>query len=263
MRKKAILVTSFGTSYPEALEKCIAATERAIAENFQDYQIRRAFTSEFIINKLFQRDGIKIDNVMEALTKLKQEGFQEVIVQPLHIIPGLEYEKIAAIVNKFKHDQSFDKIVLGRPLLSYTKDADDFEIAVAALKGHLPKLAPDQVTILVGHGSRHQANLCYKKLQEKLDQQGWPVLIGTVEAEPTLEQLMEILKTKQVKSIMLMPFMIVAGEHTYNDLACDDGDSWKTQLEQAGYQVDVNVRGLGESEAYRQIYIQHIRDVIG
>lgn len=262
MVKKAILVASFGTSYLDILEKCIGATEKAINNNFKDYEIRRAFTSRFIIKRLAQRDGIKIDNTVEALTKLKQEGFQEVIIQPLHIIPGFEYGEVVEAVNKFREDQSFAKIALGRPLLTSTNDPDDFSIAVSALKQHLPQLKQDQVVLLMGHGSNHGANVCYRKLQAKIDEEGLPVLIGTVEAEPTLDDLIEILKNRDIKGVVLMPFMIVAGDHTQNDLVGDDEDSWKTQLERAGYQVEIYLRGLGESPAYQQIYVQHVKDAI-
>ena len=262
MGKKAILVASFGTSYPEILEKCIGATEKAINNSFKDYEIRRAFTSRFIIKRLAQGDGIKIDNTVEALTKLKQEGFQEVIVQPLHIIPGLEYGEVVEAVNKFRDDQSFAKIALGRPLLTSANNPDDFAIAVSALKHHLPELQQGQVVLLMGHGSKHEANICYRKLQAKVNEKGLPVLIGTVEAEPTLGDLMKILKTKDIQSVVLMPFMVVAGDHTQNDLVGDDEDSWKSQLEEAGYKVEIYLRGLGENPTYQQIYVQHIKDAI-
>ncbi len=46
-----------------------------------------------IINKILKRDNIKINNPIEALEELKKEGYEEVIVQPLHIMFGEEYEK--------------------------------------------------------------------------------------------------------------------------------------------------------------------------
>ena len=61
--KKAILAVSFGTSYPDTLEQTIAATEQTLAQAFPDWEVRRAFTSGMIINKLRQRDGVEIDNV--------------------------------------------------------------------------------------------------------------------------------------------------------------------------------------------------------
>ena len=50
--KRAILVVSFGTSYEESLKDCIESTENFIKESFKDYDIKRAFTSYMIINKI-------------------------------------------------------------------------------------------------------------------------------------------------------------------------------------------------------------------
>ncbi len=47
--KKAILVVSFGTSYPETREKTIEACEKRVAHEFPDYTVFRAFTSNKII----------------------------------------------------------------------------------------------------------------------------------------------------------------------------------------------------------------------
>ena len=86
--KKAILVVSFGTSYKETREKTIEACESKIKEAFKEYDFFRAFTSNMIIRKLKSRDNIHIENPIEALDRLYDEGYEEVIVQTLHIICG-------------------------------------------------------------------------------------------------------------------------------------------------------------------------------
>lgn len=88
--KKAILTVSFGTSHLDTLEKTIGAIERRIAQSFPDYRVVRAFTSQMIINKLKRTEDLAVDNVKEALGRLAQEGVERVIVQPTHIINGIE-----------------------------------------------------------------------------------------------------------------------------------------------------------------------------
>ena len=73
INKKAKLVVSFGTSYNDTREKTIGAIERKIADEFPEFDIRRAFTSKIIINILKERDNLKIDNVTEAMNKLFEE----------------------------------------------------------------------------------------------------------------------------------------------------------------------------------------------
>ena len=78
--KKAILVVSFGTTYLDTLEQTIAATERDLAAAYPDWEVRRAFTSGRIIGKLRERDGLIVDNVEQAMQRLKEEGFTCVAV---------------------------------------------------------------------------------------------------------------------------------------------------------------------------------------
>ncbi len=69
---QAILVVSFGTSYNDSRDKTIGAIETAAAEAFPEYEVRRAFTSQIIIDKLKERDNLEIDNVTEALDRPSQ-----------------------------------------------------------------------------------------------------------------------------------------------------------------------------------------------
>ena len=63
------------------------------------------------------------------------------------------------------------------------------------------------------------------------------------------------------KKVALMPFMLVAGDHAKNDMAGED-DSWKSQLEDEGYDVRVSMKGLGEFEGIRRIFLDHIGETM-
>lgn len=95
--KKAIMVVSFGTSYPETLKQNIESVENHIRAAFPDYDVRRAFTSRTVIKRLAERDGVQIDNEVQALERLRNEGYQEVYIQPLHIVAGAEYDKVRGL----------------------------------------------------------------------------------------------------------------------------------------------------------------------
>ena len=131
--KKAILVVSFGTSYADTRQVTIEACEEKIKETFSDYEVRRAFTSSMIIKIMKKRDHIHVDTPEEALQKLHTEGFSEVIVQPLHIIPGSEFHDVVQIVKKY--ESVFEKIHVGGPLLTTT---EDYMAVVDELKEQLP-----------------------------------------------------------------------------------------------------------------------------
>ncbi|EPY2272970.1 sirohydrochlorin cobaltochelatase [Clostridium sporogenes] len=256
--KRAILVVSFGTSYEESLKDCIESTENFIKESFKDYDIKRAFTSYMIINKILKRDNIKINNPMEALEELKQEGYEEVIVQPLHIMFGEEYEKIEKAVLKFKDE--FKVLKLGKPLLFKN---EDYKIATEALKTQLPKLNKEEAIILMGHGTEHPANAAYFQFDYYLREHINPnIYLSSVESDPSIESVIPKLKKSGVKNVLLMPFMLVAGDHANNDMAGEDEESWKNVLEKEGFKVDLYLKGLGANIEFKKIYRDHIKEEI-
>jgi len=134
--KKALLVVSFGTSYPDTCEKNIVACERELAASCPDRDTFRAFTSGMIIRKLKQRDGIEIDTPLQALQKLAEQGYQDVAIQSLHIINGDEYEKIVREVQSLR--PLFLRLTLGAPLLS---SHNDYVQLMQALRQQMPPLA--------------------------------------------------------------------------------------------------------------------------
>jgi sirohydrochlorin cobaltochelatase len=263
--KKAILVVSFGSTYADTRKATIEAVEARIRAAFPDYEVRSAFTSRIIIKKLAERDGLKYDTESQALEKLKTEGYTEVLVQPLHIEAGDEYVKIIKAVSNYA--SAFAKIAVGRPLLYYTGQAnekpDDYRIAIQALRGQLPNLGAREAVGLMGHGGLNPANTAYAALQLKLEDAGLKnVFVFTVEGYPTLDNLIVKLQQNKIKKVTLIPFMMVAGDHANNDMAGDEEDSFKSQLQKAGFQVEVYLHGLGENTAVQNIYVQHVKDMM-
>ena len=81
---KAIIVVSFGTTYPETRKKTIQACEEAIQKRFPDFQVHRAFTSNVVIKRIKENEGITVPTVNQLLEQLKKDGVKEVYIQPLH-----------------------------------------------------------------------------------------------------------------------------------------------------------------------------------
>lgn len=263
--KKAILVVSFGTTYEETRKLTTEAVENKIRAAFPDYEVRHAFTSRIIIKKLAERDGLKIDTEKQALDKLKAEGYTEVIIQPLHMEAGDEYEKLMRSVANYS--KAFAKISVGRPVLYYTgqegEKPDDYLIAIKALQNQIPKLGKNEAVAFMGHGGVNPSNTAYAALQMKIQDAGLKnVYVFTVEGYPTIENLITELKANKIKKVTLMPLMLVAGDHAQNDMAGDEKDSFKSQLIEAGFKVDTYLHGLGENAGIQDIYVQHVKDAI-
>lgn len=255
--KKAILVVSFGTSFPDTCKKTIDVIEQRIGTHFPDYKIYRAWTSKMIMAKLLNRDNIKINNVTEAMEQMLADGITEVIVQPTHVINGIENELMKSDALAFK--ERFDRIVFGDPLLTSQQDHAEIVDAVCQEFFDLPD---DCALILMGHGTSHYANDVYAALDYRFKDLGYSnIHLCTVEGYPTLESVFRMVERQKAKKIILAPFMIVAGDHARNDMAGEDEDSWKNQFRAAGYEVECCMKGLGEYPAVQDMLIRHITEV--
>lgn len=252
--KPVILTVSFGTSYNDSREATIGAIEKAIADANPDKELRRAFTSQIIIDKLKERDGIEIDNVDEAFDRLENDGIKELIVQPTHVMSGFEYDDLMKVVRE--QADKFDSVKVASPLLTTDNDYTDVINAITVATEEFDD--GETAVVFMGHGTEHPANATYAKLQSMLTDAGKTnYCIGTVEAEPSIDDVIAFAKNGGYKRVVLEPLMVVAGDHANNDMAGDEEDSWKTILTNEGFEVVPVLRGLGEIPAIRDIYVAH------
>ena len=115
----------------------------------------------------------------------------------------------------------------------------------------------------MGHGTEAESNAVYETLQDQLTQSGHEnYYIGTVEAEPSLDTVLSAVQKGTYERVILVPLMIVAGDHANNDMAGEEADSWKSTFEAAGYQVECLLNGLGELESIQKILVEHAQDAI-
>lgn len=254
--QKELLVVSFGTSFNDSRRKTIGAIEEAAEEAFGDYSVRRAFTSHIIIDHIYKRDGFLIDDVETALNRAIDNGVKELVVQPTHLMNGFEYQDLYDEIAGYA--DAFDSVRIGEPLLSSDADMGDVEeILVDWTKEY-----DDGKTAIVfmGHGTEADSNGVYQKMQEMMTGDGHEnIFIGTVEAEPSLEDVLAQVKAGDYERVVLEPMMVVAGDHANNDMAGDEEDSWKSVFTSEGYEVECLLRGLGENEQIRDLYMEHAR----
>lgn len=258
--EKAILVVSFGTSYNETRAATIGAVEAAITDTFKDFEVRRAFTSQIIIDKLKRRDNEQIDNVEEAMNRLVADDVKTLVVQPTHVMNGFEYDQMVEAVTPFA--DKFDALSIGKPLLS--SDADYTELAGIIVAETAQYNVDKTAVVFMGHGTEHPANATYARLDGILKAMSnvKNYHIGTVEATPSLEDVMaDVAKTDATK-VVLLPLMIVAGDHATNDMAGDEEDSWKTKFKGEGYEVECVIKGLGEYSGIQKMFVQHTQDAV-
>ena len=252
--EKELLAVSFGTSYNDSRRRTIGAIESTLEETFPEYSVRRGFTSGMIIQRIKSRDNVGIDSVEAALDRALDNGVKELVVQPTHLMNGLEYTDL---VNELaQYSDGFEKVAIGAPLL--TSD-EDLQKVIQVIAKETAQYGDGETAIcFMGHGTEAESNQVYEKMQNMIAEQGYEnYFIGTVEAAPTLDQVMAAVQAGEYKRVVLEPLMIVAGDHANNDMAGDEEGSWKRTFEDAGYEVTCILRGLGEMEGIRQIFAEH------
>ena len=257
--KKAILVVSFGTSYLEPLKNSIENVENKIRNQFKDYDVYRAFTSHMIIKKL--EIVLIVEKPEELLERLYIEGYEEVIIQPLHIIPGEEFSYIKNIEVYFK--DKFKSIKVGRPIFYYQGIEglpEDYSLFIKSIKGIIEG---EEAVVMMGHGTVHPSNAVYGALQSVLNDEGYKnVFVGTVKGYPNFTSVLNKIKKRGIKKVLLMPLMLVAGNHAINDMTSEKDNSWKSMLEAEGIEVKLWTKGLGEVDEFAQLYIDRVDDLI-
>ncbi len=149
-----------------------------------------------------------------------------------------------------RYKNQLELVKVGKPLLS---SIEDYQKVVAWLKTMAADLDENEALVLMGHGSQHSAFTVYACLDHMLLEK--PIFICAVESYPEFSLLIERLKKSRYKKIKLYPLMLVAGDHATNDMASDEEDSWKSQLEQAGFTVEAYLRGMGEFRKYNSNFV--------
>ncbi len=275
----AIVIVAFGTTTRafSTFEFFEERLRKELPEKYKNLRIEWAFTSEIVrerANKKFKKQGLnkRLRGIAQVISDLEDEGYRKIVVQPLHIFPGIEYENVLTMIEGLNEAfKDFEvRIKVGAPLLAHW---EDMEKVVASLKHEL--LPPKKgCNILVAHGtgeSMNRANLSYLGLERIVKAYYKNVTIGTVEGIFTRKEVLNQASKCWPKHIRFVPFMFVAGDHIMNDImgkTPEDGElSWALEMEKKGFKVDTPTvsykgksyfKGLGFYPDVDKIFINSI-----
>ena len=290
--KNAIVLAMFGTTVEPALQGLLNIRTKMM-EKYPETPVKIAFTSNIIRKKWQERaldpsystahpeipeDVLHVKTVLATIADLQNIGYDTIVLQPTHIAMGEEFLDLGTYVDslmrigtiKKEKYKPFHKVVLGRPALgTYGLDhpyAEDITVAAKALAADARLAAKEKAALVyMGHGNEHfPSGGSYLELADRM-RELYPdvvTLIGNVEGFPAFEDLIEKLKLRDVKKVLLKPCMVVAGDHAVNDMAGTDPEepSWRMLLEKEGFEVVTVKKGLGELDAFADIFVQHAAD---
>ncbi len=237
--KQAILAVHFGTNYPNG---------RAAMNSMDEAMKAVASEADFF--------SVTSKGLESGLSVVKKEGYTHIVVQSTYLLDGVKYRELEADTAKWR--PNFTQFLLSPPLLSSTADLKHLADGLDQL--YRPK--NDEILVLVGHGTSCFSNVVYPALQGIFHTMGRDdIVIGTVEGFPNLQDVLNYLSRCQYTRLHLVPLMMTAGKHAYDDIA-GEKNSWKSRLKQAGYDVRCTMQGLSELPQAQEIVVEHLMKVM-
>jgi len=285
--KNAIILASFGTTVPSAVQSITNITDTVKAA-YPETEVRLTFTSNIIrsiwkkrqaepekwLGQGIPREVLYVKNFIATVGDLLEDGYTNIVVQPTHMFFMEQSHDLRQYVNGLASIKAmkekwnpFDNLVMGRPALGMPGDAypyhKDVEDVCKTLAGDVAAAKKaGAILVYMGHGNEHWSTGIYAETQ-KMMRELYPevvTFIGVVEGAPALEDIKGLLTLEESRKILLKPFMIVAGDHAVNDMAGPEEDSWMSVLSKAGYEVEPVLSGLGSNNGFARIFVQHIAD---
>lgn len=257
--KQAILLVAFGSSLPEG-QKALKAFDALARKAFPGVEVRWAWTSRLIREKLDAAKTPHPESPALALARLAEGGYTRVAVQSLHSIPGEEFSELEETVARFQGmPKGLRRITLGRPLLDSPQDVQRAAAVLLEAYGHRRE---GEAVLFMGHGTHHSGNAMYPALQYHLWMLDKGAFVATVEGAPSLDDVLPLLARDRIRSVRLVPLMAVAGDHAHNDMAGTEEDSFASRIKAQGMGSAPVLQGLAETPAVAAIWLDHLREAM-
>lgn len=223
----AIIIAAFGSSRRGATS--LSFFVEHLKKTIPDYRVFWAYSSQVIRRKT------GLPSLHQALSEAEAAGYRKIVVQPLHIFPGTEYQQIAETCEYFPGLRVF----LGETLMHR------WEFIHQTLEVIAGEFLPDEhgLNVLALHGTPlaiDPANIAYLGLEKLVTDLYDNVVAASIEGIPSFACLCRRLRRTQARAdrrmIKIIPLMYFSGVHVEKDLM-GSHDSWKCAFESLGFDV--------------------------
>lgn len=241
----ALVLVAFGTTTDARVTFDYMTEQVKKNSAFKGLKLSWAFTSEIVrerANAKFKKARIhkKYLSLPQVLANLESEGYRKVVVQPLHIFPGQEYDEAKKVVEAFRTIGL--RIEFGKTL--YHEWPQVHAVLHELEKEFIPE--SKGCNVIVTHGTPHSfqgANSTYLGLERYISQTYKNVYIGAVEGILTRKEALDKAKQCKQKQIRFISSMLVSGDHVSNDIMGEEPDeegeiSWALEMKRAGFKTE-------------------------
>jgi sirohydrochlorin cobaltochelatase len=247
---RATVLTAFGVS--TSAKETYLFFEQIFRKRFPDEAVYWAYSSKTLRHAMKEK-GVSWESPENILSRLKMKGYTSAVLQSLHIVSGIEFDKVLSAAK-----QAPINVSVGMPLLTNESDCNR---AIDAISSEISD-PMERITVLAGHGTVHPRARSKYALFEKCLKLRYPknVHLCMVEGEPSFPSVYEKIKKADIRNIKFVPLMFVAGEHIFSDVLGNQKESWKSRL--TGFDIEVCEKGLGFNEKILEIYFDHMQNAM-
>lgn len=259
---KALVLAIFGAT----AESSVTFDELVplLKERFPDRDVVVPFTSGIMrknTNAKISDPASRVLSPVEALEKLKSEGYSDIVVISTILFAGTEHDKLKGEVEAFAAGNGGITVKYVPPLLS---QRENFQPVVNLLGKYM---ISDGANIVVTHGTRegHMAEKDYMQIAMLIAKTFPGTRAASIEGIPDKDRAMEWLEKQPGNEVRFVVFMFAAGGHVNEDIASDEEESFFTAAREAGKNPSIpwsdqeakRVACLGLDPDYRRILLDY------
>lgn len=245
-KNNGIIIVSFGTGKEEDFKKYLLPFKDDIENNYKNFKVNIAFTSNIMVKKL----NSKIKNYKDTLEEFKKDGIENLYILPLYFGRGLEYRKIISIADEYI--KYFKVIKIGKPLFE-----EKFNLVEDFFNRY-------KNILFICHGAKDSSN-CFEEefikneIKRLGKENGYVALINKKDEFKTL-----VKNINKDEELSLVPILITKGYHFKEDiLNSENKESFLSIINNENIKVKVIDEALSENKLFRELILEKVDDLIG
>lgn len=252
-RKNGILIITHGSSDLAADLAFSDLLYSELKEKHPEDLVCQAYSAPKTLQRI-DRDQAQtpVNTVPEMLEHMKAEGITDLYVLAANLNPCKKYTRVVGMIEPFR--SAFSSISISPPLLNREEDP----MIIAGELDKILKHAADSITdmiVLAAHTANEEITALWQPVIDQL-QKNWAIPIRLIyhNGKPGFADLLSDLSTyAKGQNIVVVPMMLFGGRHLQKDLMAEEG-SLSAMLREAGHNVIVSPKGLGEYPSIRELF---------
>ena len=251
-RDKAIILSCFGSVIEQQLYLDL---KEQISKEFEGVDVYLSFSSRMVLKDLHKR-GMEYKNLPQVLADVDWLGYKNIIVASINLFPTDEHELLIRTVKGF-NNFSMANIRYTKAIINKTKETSLF---LEELNSRISREGVANLYIIHGVPLLDLAGLSSVEYSENflklLSESNYTCsLEGAFPWYATKESLIKKMQRDGVKSVQVVPMLLVSGNHYIKDMV-----EIKDELSQ--YFDSFLVPSITQSDRFNLLEIEAVRKII-